>query len=47
MFEKLWLAAVITLLVNCAYLARTVSLGAEVPATEPAYLLTESVNPRR
>lgn len=46
MFEKLWLAAVLTLLVKGAYMAPTVSLGAEVPATEPPYLLTESVYPR-
>ncbi|WP_448571844.1 hypothetical protein [Trichothermofontia sp.] len=44
MFEKLWLAAVLTLLANGAYMAQTIPIGAEVPATEPAYLLTQERN---
>jgi len=51
MFEKLWLAAVITLLANLAYLSgspsvpngKSIPLGAEIPPVEPAYLLTQEV----
>lgn len=42
MFEKLWLAAVITLLANLAYVAQATPLSSELPQAEPTDLLTQT-----